>query len=330
MRRKSTCSAPRESPGTGQSRSARRHGRQTLWQLTRRPRDPGRVKALALVPGHCRTGSIDPASSLHSDHVPTVGPARAEQRRKGGVRCRTTWPSGTGARITNSAVGGMVTGSGPWRGSRGTRWSSGRRPPRDGPRRGPLRFTAIQHPAGIVPLGRPVAPAATPGRSTSAAGLLGAGVACGIAGLFPAYLSGASLASVPANLVPHVIYLATWLASALLDPARGNLAAGGCAARAGYQHCHVRLLLRRSRHGDVRRRRPLSRGLAVGLIGWLLCTTGAALAAWPPGLAGAPRWNRPAAVRRLSRWRLPRCWRSARPSRSPRRGTATPCGHPRS
>ncbi len=78
------------------------------------------------------------------------------------------------------------------------------------------RFTAIQHPAGIVPLSRPVAPAATPGRSTSAAGLLGAGVACGIAGLFPAYLSGASLASVPANLVPHVIYLATWLASALL------------------------------------------------------------------------------------------------------------------
>jgi hypothetical protein len=27
------------------------------------------------------------------------------------------------------------------------------------------------------------------------------------------------------------------------------------------------------------------------LIGWLLCTTGAAVAAWPPGLAGAPRWQ---------------------------------------
>ena len=28
-----------------------------------------------------------------------------------------------------------------------------------------------------------------------------------------------------------------------------------------------------------------------GLIGWLLCTTGAALAAWPPGLAGGPHWQ---------------------------------------
>src|SRR5262249_59879059 len=36
---------------------------------------------------------------------------------------------------------------------------------------------------------------------------------------------------------------------------------------------------------------PLGSGLAFALIGWLLCTTGAALAAWPPGLAGVPRWR---------------------------------------
>ena len=70
------------------------------------------------------------------------------------------------------------------------------------------RFTAIEHPAAIVHLSKPAVPVASQGRSIAAAGLLGAGVACGIAGLFPAYLSGASLASEPANLVPHVIYLA--------------------------------------------------------------------------------------------------------------------------
>ena len=36
---------------------------------------------------------------------------------------------------------------------------------------------------------------------------------------------------------------------------------------------------------------PLGSGLAFGLISWLLCTAGAAVAAWPPGVAGAPRWQ---------------------------------------
>src|SRR5215468_3838926 len=99
---------------------------------------------LALGLGECRPGSIDPACSLHSDPVPTVGLSKElmtilvlSSSEREGVRCRTTWPSGTGARITSSAVGGMVTGSGPWRGSRGIRWSSGRKPRRGGPRRGP-------------------------------------------------------------------------------------------------------------------------------------------------------------------------------------------------
>src|SRR5690348_7188087 len=84
------------------------------------------------------------------------------------------------------------------------------------------RFTAVEHPAAIVHLSKPVVPLASRDTSIGAAGLLGAGVACGIAGLFPPYLSGASLASDPANLVPHVIYLATWLASGLLIMAGGT------------------------------------------------------------------------------------------------------------
>ena len=50
----------------------------------------------------------------------------------------------------------------------------------------------------------------------SAAILLATGVACGLASLFPSYLSGGSLAQEPAELVPHVIYLAVWAASAVL------------------------------------------------------------------------------------------------------------------
>ena len=49
-----------------------------------------------------------------------------------------------------------------------------------------------------------------------AAALLGAGVILGIAGLFPAYIGGASLAQQSDQLTPHAIYLAVWAASAVL------------------------------------------------------------------------------------------------------------------
>jgi hypothetical protein len=158
------------------------------------------------------------------------------------------------------------------------------------------RFTAIEHPAAIVHLSGPAVPAAaspaaaSPGSSIGAAVLLAVGVACGIAGLFPAYLNGASLASDSANLVPHVIYLATWLASGVLAVFGGDrrrvgalLGLGISIVTFGYFFADLGTVISGSS--------PLGPGLALGLIGWLLCTTGAALAAWPPGLAGAPRWQ---------------------------------------
>jgi hypothetical protein len=154
------------------------------------------------------------------------------------------------------------------------------------------RFTTIEHPAAIVHLSSPTVPVASPGSSIVAAGLLGAGVACGIAGLFPAYLSGASLASDPANLVPHVIYLATWLASALLIVSGGArrhvgalLGLGTSVVAFGYFFADLGMVISSTS--------PLGPGLAFGLAGWLLCATGAAVAAWPPGLAGAARWQLP-------------------------------------
>jgi hypothetical protein len=152
------------------------------------------------------------------------------------------------------------------------------------------RFTSIEHPAAIVHLPRPAAPVTTPGSAVGAASLLGAGVVCGIAGLFPAYLNGASLASNNANLIPHVIYLATWLASGLLimsgktrRPVGTLLGLGTSIVAFGYFLADLGSVISGTS--------PLGPGLALALIGWLLCTTGAAVAAWPPGVAGGPRWQ---------------------------------------
>jgi hypothetical protein len=115
-------------------------------------------------------------------------------------------------------------------------------------------------------------------------------VVCGIVGLFPAYLSGASLASNAANLVPHVIYLATWLASGLMIVRGGTWRQAGALLGLGTSILAFGYFL--ADLGTViSGGSPLNPGLAFGLISWLLCAAGAALAAWPPGLAGAPRWQ---------------------------------------
>ena len=81
------------------------------------------------------------------------------------------------------------------------------------------RFTAIEAPGTVVHFSQRTAPVAS---AVNAVVLLAAGVACGIAGLFPGYLSGPSLAQQPAELVPHAIYLGVWTASALLILSGGS------------------------------------------------------------------------------------------------------------
>jgi hypothetical protein len=152
------------------------------------------------------------------------------------------------------------------------------------------RFTSIEHPAAIVHLPRPAVAVTTPDSSVGAAGLLGAGVVCGIAGLFPAYLSGASLASNNANLIPHVIYLATWLASGLLIMSGKTWRSVGTLLGLGTSIVVFGYFLA-DLGSVISGTSPLGPGLALALIGWLLCTTGAAVAAWPPGVAGGPHWQ---------------------------------------
>ena len=101
---------------------------------------------------------------------------------------------------------------------------------------------------------------------------------CGLASLFPSYLSGGSLAQEPAELVPHVIYLAVWVASAVLIVSGGIrqrmgalLALGMSIVTFGFFFSDLGTVLSGGAH-------LLGPGLVLGLAGWLACTAGAVLA----------------------------------------------------
>ena len=134
---------------------------------------------------------------------------------------------------------------------------------------------------GVGPAG-PGVHSAWPGlRSSgplSAAILLATGVVCGVAGLFPAYLSGASLAAEPTNLVPHLIYLVVWASSAVLIVSGGIrqrmgalLALGMSIVTFGFFFADLGTVISGGAH-------LLGPGLVLGLAGWLACTAGSVLA----------------------------------------------------
>ena len=137
------------------------------------------------------------------------------------------------------------------------------------------RFTAIEAPGTVVHFSRRTAPVAS---AVNAVVLLAAGVACGIAGLFPAYLSGPSLAQQPAELVPHAIYLGVWTASALLIVAGGSrrrvgtlLGLGTSIVTFGFFFADAGAVIAGGTH-------VLGLGLVLGLVSWLACTAGSTLA----------------------------------------------------
>ena len=112
------------------------------------------------------------------------------------------------------------------------------------------------------------------------AGLVGLGVVLGIAGLFPAYVAGASLASAPFDVVAHAIYLAAWGISGVLIVLGGmRLRAGGLiglgvsAVTFGLFFADVATQAASGSH-------TLGAGLVLSILGWLACTAGAGLASW--------------------------------------------------
>jgi hypothetical protein len=151
------------------------------------------------------------------------------------------------------------------------------------------RFTRLEPPAAIVPVtAAPLLNISASTRAIIAAVLLAVGVVLGAGALFPGYIGRPSLASQAGELVPHLIYLAAWLASTaliLLGGARlrvgALLAAGTSIVTFGLFFADLGTAISGS---DL-----LGAGLVLGLIGWLSCAAGAATALWirPADAAGA-------------------------------------------
>jgi hypothetical protein len=122
-----------------------------------------------------------------------------------------------------------------------------------------------------------------------AAALLGAGVILGIAGLFPAYIGGASLAQQPDQVTPHAIYLATWTACAVLILLGGARLRLGALLSLGLTAVTFGLFLADagtaiSAAGNA----GGGAGLVLSLIGWVACAAGTVVA-FLPGLGSGSR-----------------------------------------
>jgi hypothetical protein len=191
------------------------------------------------------------------------------------------------------------------------------------------RFVTIEAPDTIVPVGRNTPPvgagplreggepgpfgdnavlttagAALSGKASRimAAALLGVGVILGIAGLFPAYIGGASLAQQPDQVTPHAIYLAVWTASAVLILLGGARLRLGALLSLGLSAVTFGLFLADagtaiSAAGNA----GGGAGLVLSLIGWVACAAGTVVAFLPglwSGSRAAPA--RPGALARPS------------------------------
>jgi hypothetical protein len=125
--------------------------------------------------------------------------------------------------------------------------------------------------------------------SRIAAGLLAIGVAFGIAGLFPGYFGGASLAAQPAELVPHAIYLAAWTASAALVLLGGARLRAGALLGTGASIVTFGLFLAEAGTATADGAH-MGAGLVLGLVGWLACAAGSVLALrLQPGVLASSR-----------------------------------------
>ena len=161
------------------------------------------------------------------------------------------------------------------------------------------RFTALEAPDTITPAGRDAAwpaehgtagerfaPAADPGRDGRrglvAALLLGLGVALGIAGLFPDYLGGTSVAGQTDNLVAHAIYLAVWAVSAVLIALGGTRLRIGALLATGQSIVTFGFFLADAGTPIARGAHLAGTGLVLSLLGWLACAAGSAVALWIP------------------------------------------------
>jgi len=143
------------------------------------------------------------------------------------------------------------------------------------------------------------------GGALAAAALLGLGIILGIAGLFPGYLGGSSLAQSATELVPHAIYLAAWTASAVLIVFGGTRLRLGALLATGLSVVTFGLFFADAGTVIAGGAHLAGWGLWLSLVGWLACAAGSALAflrrpARPPAVYAQP------VVRGRFSWRRPR------------------------
>jgi hypothetical protein len=143
------------------------------------------------------------------------------------------------------------------------------------------------------------------GGALVAAALLGLGVILGIAGLFPRYLGGSSLAQSTTELVPHVIYLVAWTASAVLIVSGGARLRLGALLGTGLSVVTFGLFFADAGTVIADGAHLAGWGLWLSLAGWLACAAGSVLAflrrpARPPAVYAQPL------VRGRFSWRRPR------------------------
>ncbi len=180
------------------------------------------------------------------------------------------------------------------------------------------RFASIEAPGAIVPVGRrtpPVSPSAAQanenpgpfGQNTAphglgqrvapavsgrtgviaAAALLALGVILGVAGLFPAYLGGSSLAQQADQLIPHVIYLAVWTAGAVLILLGGARLRLGALLSLGLSVVTFGLFVADAGTAIAGGGNTGGAGLVLALAGWVACAAGS-VAAFLHRPAGSP------------------------------------------
>jgi hypothetical protein len=115
-------------------------------------------------------------------------------------------------------------------------------------------------------------------RAIVAMGLLAAGVACGIASLFPSYLGGASLTEHAEEILPHVIYLAAWTASAVLIWRGGSWRRAGTLLAIGTSIVTFGFFFTDAGTAIAGGSHLVGAGLVLGLAGWIACAAGSAAA----------------------------------------------------
>lgn len=147
--------------------------------------------------------------------------------------------------------------------------------------------------AGQQFAGQPGSPAVAARRRTApaiaAVALLGLGALLSLIGLFPGYVGGSSLASVGANLVPHVIYLAAWTGAGVLILVGGWGQRAGALLATGVSVVTLGLFLAdfaTVMHGGSH---LLGGGLVLSFLGWLAATAGGVVALWLPPVSWPSR-----------------------------------------